>query len=129
VRLHDLILDLRKVQNEESRLLLFIWEHLREPTKEEKERMNWLMGEGEMVRILKRAEMSRYTNNKLIKGTDKDRAKYKKDLKKTLRDYDLNLYGEVYNVMTKHAHTIQEYGFLHPIIRIVCPMVLDSKYV
>jgi hypothetical protein len=132
-RLRKFIHDLQFVRWIEWKLLMHKWNHHCEPTKVERERMNWLLDEQEMQKIFRHAEMSRYQDKQLMKGRLKFTSKvgpkqpeeYKEYLNQQLRNYESGLNKFVKIVKEVHCKTIQEYAFLHDIIKIVCPMFLN----
>jgi hypothetical protein len=131
-RLRSLTQDLRRVHHIEWRLLMHKWQHFSEPTREEYQRMNWLVNEEEMRKIFRDAEMSRFKDKevrrgKLIfapNGLPKKPEEYLHYLNQELQEYESELTKEVQNVREKHRNTIEDYIFLHDIIGVVCPMVL-----
>ena len=66
-RLRYMIQTLRDFHYGECNLLLCKWQEFEEPTDEERERINWLLGEQEAKRILDVAERKRYRNKELVK--------------------------------------------------------------
>jgi hypothetical protein len=134
-RLRNMIKDLKSINDEEWSLLLHKWNHFDEPTNEEKERMNRLLGEEEVTRIFKNAERSRYEDKQVMKGklvryyVFKNEAlskqEYKKFLEQSLIEYKSQLDEKVKKAKTDHKETIQEHAFLHDIIKIACPVILE----
>lgn len=134
-RLRSLTQDLRLAHNMEWWLLKHKWKHFSEPTQEEQQRMNWLIGEEEMKTIFRDAEMSRFEDKELRRGKlifkfapngqSKRRQEYMHYLNQELLKYESEFIKEVQDVKKKHSETIEDYVFIHDIIGIVCPMVLQ----
>jgi hypothetical protein len=67
-KLRNLIEDLKWIHSREWSFLLYKWECFHAPTREEYERMNWLLGEEETERIFRKAEMSRHNIEQVMRG-------------------------------------------------------------
>jgi predicted NACHT family NTPase len=95
--------------------------------------MSWLLNEQEIQKIFRHAEMSRYQDKQVMKGRlmfapkakFKQPQQYKEYLNQLLRLYESSLNRRVKFIKEVHCKTIQEYAFLHDVIKIICPMVLN----
>jgi hypothetical protein len=128
-RLLNLTMALKWIHNDEWRFLLHKWMSFDEPTREEKERMNWLLGEEEATRIFKKVEISRHEYKQIMKGKlinpNLSAQQYKRSLEQDLIKHKSQLDEKIKKAKINHRETIQEYTFLHDIIKIVCPMIIE----
>ncbi len=131
-RLQSFIRDLRWVYHKESSYLLHKWQHFSEPTKEEYQRMSFLLNDEEVSAMFKTAEKSRLFDDEVRGGEIRflPAGKYKKpiDYFREVRQEQDKLKSEfikeVRTVRKKHHQTIKDFVFLHEIIGIVCPLIL-----
>lgn len=128
-RLRNLTNALKWIHEDEWRFLLHKWENFDEPTKEEKERMTILLGEEEATRLIKKTEMERDRYKQIMKGKlvnpNLTAQEYKKSLEQYLIKYKSELEDGLKKAKIDHKETIQEYTFLHDIIKTVCPMIIE----
>jgi hypothetical protein len=64
-RLQELIKALKKFHRTEFLILLYKWEGLEEPTRQETKRMNWLLGRKEVSKMFYKAAIARENINKI----------------------------------------------------------------
>jgi hypothetical protein len=76
---------------EELYLLTYKWRHFSQPTKEEKDRLEWIFNRDICRRIIQAAEIARYENKK-ARQTSKDIAEYIEYLKRgRIDEFELSL--------------------------------------
>jgi hypothetical protein len=124
--LRYLIHALSHILYREGEWLKHKWNYFEEPTREEQERMNWLLGQQKAANIFRDAELSRYENKRKIKERSHNKGiiEYRNNLEKTLKEKESELNDAIKEVKENYNETIKKYGFLHDVLRIICPMVL-----
>lgn len=127
--LSELIKDLQRLRLRERQLLKTKWSYYIEPSLEEKERAKFLLREGSANEYFHRAKIMRneFIQMEKQRPPNTDFLEAKKDLDKYFKKLEHEVQTSIENIKKKYGQTLQRYDFLHDVIRIVTPAVLQSK--
>jgi hypothetical protein len=129
-KLNELMQNLRLLHKLEDELFYFRSYFHNKPTSEEQRRLKFLGGELVCRLHLNRAELSRFdlkTRLKVQKGNniDKNFWKEKEDIDTMINAQKRNLDRIIEDLKEEYGETIKKYPFLHEIISLACPKILQ----
>ena len=94
----------------------------------EEERAKFLLSEESANKEFHRAQIMRNEFKKMEKHRPTtDFLEAKKELDEYFKKLEHEVQASIENIKRKHGQTLQRYDFLHDVIKIVSPAVLQSK--
>lgn len=127
--LNDLAHELMFTRLLEAKYLEYKWQYSRLPNEAEFERLNWILGKE--LAYNRFEEIKKYRNRHGLRWKlmdRKTRQQHRKDLEKQFKEKYTELKDKVDWVKEKYSVVLKDFEFLHDVIEIICPMVVNWSY-
>ena len=123
--LAELIKQLDMFWHLELHVLQLKWHYYDKPNEEEQGRTRLILGQTSFRRIAQKSEMVRNEFTKLKKTHPGIYALIKNDLDPYFSKLNYVVNEVILNLKKKYSSTLQKYEFLHDVIRMICPPLLQ----
>jgi hypothetical protein len=125
-KLGNMIVDLNKFYCLELRFLEIKWNYYAGPTEEEQERLKLYLDQPSCKALFQQSELMRNEFQRMEQSYDnKEFIDAKNELSNHYDKLKHKIDDTIKNLREKHATALQRYEFLHDVIRMICPAVLQ----